>query len=79
MAVIVKMDMPEGCIYYDKEGKTTYCPLCNHDKAPFCMYTNSVGGLNEIGIGERPWGCPIEAELEEDDVLYLIEKRRIHK
>ncbi len=56
------IDMPLGCIYEGKNGKTEYCPLCNHDDVPFCQFLEDDEAA--IGIDERPCYCPLSAESE---------------
>ena len=66
MSVIVKgMDLPLGCCYEEYEkwyGHTEYCPFCNHDDVPYCIFepNNMVDEeLLFIGIDSRPDWCPL--------------------
>ena len=78
MSVVFRMDMPEGCVYKNKDGETEYCPLCDHTDVPFCMFIVHNGGLSELGFGARPWGCPIAMDLDEGDIE-VLEYRRQHR
>lgn len=78
MSVVFRMDMPEGCIWKNKNGETEYCPLCDHSHEPFCMFIASISGLNEVGIWDRPYACPIVMDLDEGDIE-VLEYRRQHR
>ena len=63
MSVIVKdIDMPLGCCYEDYDGKTGYCPFCNHDDVPYCILEPTHMVTEEllfISVDSRPDGCPL--------------------
>ena len=58
----IKIKMPKACVYENEEGKTEYCPICNHDDVPYCQYLDD----DEVGIAvyERPCYCPL-VEIKE--------------
>ena len=53
----IDINMPIGCIYEGDNGKTEYCPLCNHDDVPYCQYLDDDEAA--LGIDERPCYCPL--------------------
>lgn len=77
----IDINMPIGCIYEGDNGKTEYCPLCNHDDVPYCQYLDDDEAA--LGIDERPCYCPLyksetqwipcSERLPEDEQVVLVQ------